>query len=115
MLKELLKERNLPLPLDRVLYPISLEEQIICFADKFFSKTHLGEEKPLERVKASLAKHGQHNIEQFDEWYERFNQELGMRNEELLRKREQRQTCLNYAERSQESRMKSVIKVIKKE
>jgi uncharacterized protein len=54
-----------------VLYPISLEEQIICFADKFFSKTHLGEEKPLERVKASLAKHGQHNIEQFDEWLEK--------------------------------------------
>jgi uncharacterized protein len=67
-----IKERNLPLPLDRVLYPISLEEQIICFADKFFSKTHLGEEKPIERIKASLAKHGQQNIEQFDEWLERF-------------------------------------------
>ena len=67
-----IKDRNLPLPLDRVLYPISLEEQIICFADKFFSKTHLGEEKPLERVKASLAKHGQQNIEQFDDWFRMF-------------------------------------------
>ena len=67
-----IKERNLPLPLDRVLYPISLEEQIICFADKFFSKTHLGEEKPIERIKASLTKHGQQNIEQFDEWLQRF-------------------------------------------
>lgn len=67
-----IKERNLPLPLDRVLYPISLEEQIICFADKFFSKTHLGEEKPLERVKASLMKHDPLYIEQFDEWYRKF-------------------------------------------
>ena len=67
-----IKERNLPLPLDKVLYPISLEEQIICFADKFFSKTHLGEEKPLERVKASLMKHDPLYIEQFDEWYRMF-------------------------------------------
>lgn len=67
-----IKERNLPLPLDKVLYPISIEEQIICFADKFFSKTHLGEEKPIERVKASLMKHDPLYIEQFDEWNIKF-------------------------------------------
>ena len=29
----------------REMLPITLEEQLICFADKFFSKTHLDEEK----------------------------------------------------------------------
>ena len=55
------------------LLPETLEEQLICFADKFFSKTHLSEEKPLERVKASLIKHDPLYIEQFDEWFEKFN------------------------------------------
>jgi uncharacterized protein len=64
-------EQGLPLP-QRDMQPVSLEEQIICFADKFFSKTHLGEEKPLERVKASLAKHDPQYIEQFDEWNIKF-------------------------------------------
>ena len=67
-----IKERNLPLPLDKVLYPISLEEQIICFADKFFSKTRLEDEKTLERARKSLEKHGEEGLKRFDAWCERF-------------------------------------------
>ena len=37
-------ERELPVP-HREMLPVSLEEQVICFADKFFSKTRLDEEK----------------------------------------------------------------------
>ena len=40
-------ERQLPVP-HREMVPVTLEEQIICFADKFFSKTHLDEEKLLK-------------------------------------------------------------------
>ena len=36
-------ECELPVP-HREMLPVSLEEQVICFADKFFSKTRLDEE-----------------------------------------------------------------------
>ena len=37
-------EQDLPIP-HRDMVPVSMEEQVICFADKFFSKTHLDREK----------------------------------------------------------------------
>ena len=37
-------DQQLPVP-HREMLPVTLEEQLICFADKFFSKTHLDEEK----------------------------------------------------------------------
>lgn len=36
--------QNLPVP-HRDMLPVSMEEQVICFADKFYSKTHLEREK----------------------------------------------------------------------
>ena len=42
-LKQIL-ERDLPVP-HRDMVPVSLEEKVVCFADKFFSKTHPEEEK----------------------------------------------------------------------
>ena len=35
--------QNLPVP-HRDMLPVSMEEQVICFADKFYSKTHLERE-----------------------------------------------------------------------
>jgi uncharacterized protein len=52
--------------------PKSLEEKIICFADKFFSKSQLGKEKPLKKIRESLKNHGTHQVETFDEWCELF-------------------------------------------
>lgn len=43
-----IEERNLPIP-HREMVPVSLEEQLICFADKFYSKTKLDKEKSLEK------------------------------------------------------------------
>jgi uncharacterized protein len=63
--------RALPLPL-RDMRPVSPEEQLICFADKFFSKTHPGQEKPLEKVRSSLAKYGDETLSRFDGWCKRF-------------------------------------------
>ncbi len=51
-------ERQLPVP-HREMVPVTLEEQIICFADKFFSKTHLDEEKTVEKARKSIAKYGE--------------------------------------------------------
>lgn len=64
-------EQNLPVP-HREMLPVSLEEQVICFADKFFSKTRLNEEKSMERALKSLSKFGEEGIVRFNEWCARF-------------------------------------------
>lgn len=65
--KEEIEKKNLPLPhMDMI--PISIEEQLICFADKFYSKTDLSKERMLEEVRASLAKFGTDSVGKFDGW-----------------------------------------------
>jgi uncharacterized protein len=64
-------QENLPLP-HRDMLPISVEEQIICFADKFFSKTHLGKERPLRTARAKLEKYGKETVLRFDNWCKMF-------------------------------------------
>jgi len=64
-------DQNLPVP-HRDMMPISIEEQVICFSDCFFSKTHLGEEKTVERVAKSLSKYGERSVIQFQKWCELF-------------------------------------------
>ena len=62
---------RLPLP-ERDMIPISLEEQVICFADKFFSKTHLEREKSISKARKSIARYGGDGLVRFDDWCERF-------------------------------------------
>ena len=64
-------ERYLPLP-HRDMLPVSLEEQVICFADKFYSKTKLDKEKTVEEAIESLAKFGEEGIARFKKWCECF-------------------------------------------
>ena len=64
-------ERDLPVP-HREMLPVSLEEQVICFADKFFSKTRLDEEKSMERALKSLVKFGEEGLARFNDWCVRF-------------------------------------------
>ena len=68
-----IEEKELPLP-KRDMIPLSVEEQIICFADKFFSKNSdfLLKEKPLERVRKGISKYGKEKLRQFDEWMKLF-------------------------------------------
>lgn len=65
-LKEII-EQSLPIP-HRQMIPISLEEQVICFADKFFSKTHLSREKSVEAAQKSIARYGEEGIIRFNRW-----------------------------------------------
>jgi uncharacterized domain HDIG len=65
-LKQIVCE-NLSLP-HRDMRPVSIEEQLICFADCFFSKTHLGEEISVEKVRQSLDKFGEGSVQQFEKW-----------------------------------------------
>lgn len=69
-LKQIL-ERNLPLP-HRDMVPVSVEEKIVCFADKFFSKTRPEEEKTVKQAEKSLAKFGQEGVDVFNEWCRMF-------------------------------------------
>ena len=64
---------RLPIP-RRNMLPLTLEEKIICFADKFFSKKvdALGKEKPLEEVKRSIAKYGADKLALFDDMLRAF-------------------------------------------
>lgn len=68
---EMILDRNLPVP-HRDMQPQSVEEQIICFADKFFSKSRLNEEKSIEHIRRSLGKFGEPCVEKFDKWCQSF-------------------------------------------
>ena len=69
--KKEIEEQNLPLPQADFL-PETLEEKLICYADKFFSKTHPKEEKTYEHVERSLAKFGEEGLLRFREWHKMF-------------------------------------------
>ena len=61
----------LPVP-HREMVPVSLEEQVICFADKFYSKTRLNEEKSVAKARKSLEKYGAEGLQRFDRWCKLF-------------------------------------------
>jgi uncharacterized protein len=66
---------NLPLP-ERDMLPISIEEQIICYADKFFSKNTNGQRKnspkSIGQIAESLQPYGQDKVERFQKWVQMF-------------------------------------------
>lgn len=66
--REEIEGKKLPLPV-RDMVPITVEEQVICYADKFFSKNteFLLQEKPLEKVRYGIAVYGSDALDRFDE------------------------------------------------
>ncbi len=62
---------GLPLP-PRDFLPESVEEQIVCFADKFFSKTRLDVRKTPEQALRSIEKFGAEGCARFRHWCEMF-------------------------------------------
>lgn len=60
-----------PPPYD--LLPETVEEQIVCYADKFFSKSHPERERDVDQTLRSLAKFGEEGIGIFQAWVKRFN------------------------------------------
>ncbi len=64
--------QNLPLPQQDFL-PETMEEKVICYADKFFSKTHLDREKTIEQAEKSLSKFGDEGVLRFREWEKCFD------------------------------------------
>ena len=69
--KESIIEQGLPLPAKDFL-PETIEEKLVCFADKFFSKSRPTQEKSLEHARRSIAKFGEDSLRRFNEWCELF-------------------------------------------
>lgn len=61
-----IRKQGLPLPAEDFL-PETPEEKLICFADKFFSKSGSMEEKSLEHIRRSMVKFGPDTLARFDE------------------------------------------------
>lgn len=66
-----IEARSLPLPL-RDYLPETLEEQVICYSDKFFSKSHLDRVRTVEQTAQSLEKFGAEGVGRFMEWVRMF-------------------------------------------
>ena len=64
-------ERHLPLP-ECDFTPETMEEQVICYADKFFSKSHPDSARTVEQAARSLGKFGQEGVNKFMLWAKMF-------------------------------------------
>ena len=64
--RQQIEQQHLPLPLDRTYEPETLEEQVVCYADKFYSKTKLYNCKDAAAVRVSLKKFGDDTVERFN-------------------------------------------------
>ncbi len=74
--REDIEELHLPLPVDRDMMPHSLLERLVCYADKFYSKSGDMQRKSLERVRQSMARHSSRTSERFEELHREFTQQL---------------------------------------
>ena len=52
--------------------PETLEEKVVCYADKFYSKTRLGAERTVLETVQSLEKFGQEGVKRFFSWVDMF-------------------------------------------
>lgn len=62
-----IEEQHLQLP-DRDFQPETEEEKVICYADKFFSKSHPDQVRTVEQAAKSVAKFGQYGLDKFMKW-----------------------------------------------
>lgn len=66
--------QRLPLPVKDYL-PLTIEEKIVCYADTFFSKTHLGEPpREVETIRAKMLRFGSDAVARFDEMHRLFGE-----------------------------------------
>ena len=68
---EMILKNQMPLP-HRDLLPLSYEEQVICYADKFYSKTRLNETLSLQHIRTNLKKYGESGLMRFNTWNQLF-------------------------------------------
>lgn len=69
--KAMIEEQGLPLP-HRDMVPETLEEKLITYADTFYTKSHLTQERTPEEARRKLAHFGEIPVRRFDEWSKLF-------------------------------------------
>lgn len=66
-----IEQLHLPLPPGDYM-PRTLLERLVCYADKFFSKSGDMKQKSLDRVRASMARHSDATLERFEQLHREF-------------------------------------------
>ena len=69
--REQIERQQLPLPLEDFT-PETLEEQIVCYADKFYSKSSPDRVRSVLEAAQSLEKFGAEGVNKFLEWAKKF-------------------------------------------
>jgi uncharacterized protein len=69
--KEEIILNDLPVP-PKDMLPVSPEEKLICFSDKFYSKSKPEKVKTIEQIRKSLSKYGNESLARFDEMLKMF-------------------------------------------
>jgi uncharacterized protein len=68
-----IQRQQLPLP-ERDMHPLTIEEEIICYADKYYSKN--GRQKPvahtIPEIVTALRRYGEPPVQRFQAWVQRF-------------------------------------------
>ncbi len=70
--REQIVSQRLPLPIDGLYEPQTLEEQVVCYADKFYSKSHPDRERTVQQAADSLRRFGDDCYTRFLSWAQRF-------------------------------------------
>ena len=69
---EQIVRQKLPLPAAGCYVPETIEEQLVCYADKFYSKSHPDRVLTVEEAAQSLEKFGEEGVRKFLGWAKRF-------------------------------------------
>ncbi|KPA17879.1 phosphohydrolase [Candidatus Magnetomorum sp. HK-1] len=67
-----IREQKIPIP-EIDMRPETLEEQIICYADKFYSKNGSFDEKSITTIEKDLLRYNPKSVDIFRQWHERFS------------------------------------------
>ena len=70
--KEQIERQHLPLPADICYEPLELEEKVVCYADKFYSKSRPDTVLTVLEAAQSLEKFGVEGVKKFLSWAEMF-------------------------------------------
>ncbi|MDR0412241.1 MAG: HD domain-containing protein [Dysgonamonadaceae bacterium] len=69
--REWILRKKIPIPPQDML-PETLEEKLVCFSDKFFSKSKPGRVKTIKQIEKQLSKHGDGSASRFEEMVKLF-------------------------------------------